>query len=349
MGFFSTSCSARRSEPAATEAAPSTPATEAAPAAAAARPFARRSGHDHDHSQRPEPHALDQPGGSAPSDRAALRSAAHVDRSIRRRCAPRRSSPSGSSCASASRAHRRTAEEVSTHVHGALGRGAPAATTTSFLRARAARQLEPITDTLKRVRREDPGSSTASASAAYGALTQQVRGARRGPGAPAGRDRQPAHARSARRRCAAGGARSSSKRVVELAGMLEHCDFDEQETATERRRHCSAPTSSSSCPAARTSSSTRRCRSRRYLDALEAEDEDTRRSAHARATPGRCATTSTKLGAKAYWQQFEPAPEFVIMFLPAETLLPRRAASPTPALLELGPRVRRDPRLARRR
>ena len=52
------------------------------------------------------------------------------------------------------------------------------------------------------------------------------------------------------------------KRVVELAGMIEHCDFMEQHTMqADDDERASGPTSSSGCPAASRSSSTRRRRS----------------------------------------------------------------------------------------
>ena len=53
------------------------------------------------------------------------------------------------------------------------------------------------------------------------------------------------------------------KRVVELAGMLDYCDFASRRATRDDEGGCSAPTWSSSSPAARRSSSTRRCRSRR--------------------------------------------------------------------------------------
>src|SRR5581483_7948929 len=72
-----------------------------------------------------------------------------------------------------------------------------------------------------------------------------------------------------------------------------------------------------------------------YLDALEAEDE-TQRRVHLQNHARQVRDHITKLGAKRYWHQFEPAPEFVIMFLPDETFF-RVACEADADLLELGP------------
>ena len=109
------------------------------------------------------------------------------------------------------------------------------------------------------------------------------------------------------------------RRIVEAAGMLGHCDFTEQATASYEDRvvrpdlvvrlsggkhvvvDAKAPFSA-------------------YLEAMEARDEATRNArldAHARHLRGHV----DALAAKEYWAAFDPTPEFVVLFIPADPFL----------------------------
>jgi DNA recombination protein RmuC len=107
------------------------------------------------------------------------------------------------------------------------------------------------------------------------------------------------------------------RRVVELAGMLEYCDFTEQETLFGERRQ--RPDLIVRLP--------NRCQIvvdskvsfEAYLRAVESEDETTRLrhlADHARQVRSHVKSLSEK----AYWQQLPCSPEFVVAFLPLEPL-----------------------------
>lgn len=123
------------------------------------------------------------------------------------------------------------------------------------------------------------------------------------------------------------------KRVIELAGMLEHCDFVQQESAsTEDGRQ--RPDVIVRLPGGRRIVIDAKATYDAYLDAHAAADDDAR-AAHLKRHAKLVRDHMTALGRKAYWESFSPTPEIVIMFLPGEMLF--SAALQTDAtLLDLG-------------
>jgi len=124
------------------------------------------------------------------------------------------------------------------------------------------------------------------------------------------------------------------KRVVEMAGMLAHCDFVEQASERDDTGRLLRPDLVVRLPGGKSIVVDSKAPLDAYLDAAESEDDDARRShlsRHARLVRDHM----TKLGQKRYWQQFEPAPEFVVMFLGDEAWF-RAALDHDPSLLEAG-------------
>lgn len=121
------------------------------------------------------------------------------------------------------------------------------------------------------------------------------------------------------------------RRVVELAGMQAHCDFDEQESRdTEHGRQ--RPDMLVRLPAGKTIVVDVKTPIDAFMDAVAAEDDHHREAAldrFARHVKEHIAS----LAAKSYWAQFEPSPEFVVLFLPGEAYF-SAALQRDPALIE---------------
>ena len=123
------------------------------------------------------------------------------------------------------------------------------------------------------------------------------------------------------------------KRVVELAGMVEHCDFSEQETlATDDGRL--RPDMIVKLPGERNVVVDAKVPLEAYLDALAADSEDTRREQMARHA-AQIRAHVVKLSAKSYWAELPCTPEFVVMFLPSEAMY-SAALQEIPSLIEEG-------------
>jgi len=121
------------------------------------------------------------------------------------------------------------------------------------------------------------------------------------------------------------------RNVVEFAGMVEYCDYVSQAT-TSTDDGTLRPDLVVRIPGGKHVVVDAKAPLSAYLDAFETSDEAQRErlfADHARQVREHV----TKLSAKAYWRQFEPSPDLVVMFLPDESYL-RTAHEHDPSLQE---------------
>ena len=121
------------------------------------------------------------------------------------------------------------------------------------------------------------------------------------------------------------------RRVVELAGLSEHCDFTEQEHIPAEGGAL-RPDLLVRMPESRTIVVDAKTPLDAYLAAIEATDDESRRVALARHAM-QVEQRVRELSQKSYWEQFEHSPEFAVLFLPGDQFL-SAALVERPDLLE---------------
>ncbi|HEV8103043.1 MAG TPA: DNA recombination protein RmuC [Gaiellaceae bacterium] len=104
------------------------------------------------------------------------------------------------------------------------------------------------------------------------------------------------------------------KRVVELAGMVDYCDFRTQESERDDEGRLLRPDLVVKLPGGKSIVVDAKVPIGAYLDAVNADDVEVKRTHMARHA-AQVRDHIGKLGQKRYWRQFEPSPEFVVMFV----------------------------------
>jgi DNA recombination protein RmuC len=123
------------------------------------------------------------------------------------------------------------------------------------------------------------------------------------------------------------------RRVVELAGMLNYCDFTEQ-THVQSEDGRLRPDLIVRLPAGKTIVVDAKAPIEAYFESARSVD-DAERLGHLRRHAAHIRAHIESLTRKAYWDQFPAAPEFVVLFLPGENFF-SAALEQDPALIEHG-------------
>jgi DNA recombination protein RmuC len=123
------------------------------------------------------------------------------------------------------------------------------------------------------------------------------------------------------------------KRVIELAGMVDHCDFRMQQSVRDDEGQLVRPDLVVRLPGGKSIVVDSKVSVDAYLDAV-ACDEPVQRKAHLERHASQVRDHMAKLAQKAYWQRFDDTPEFVVMFVDEGIF--RAALDADPSLFEKG-------------
>jgi len=191
--------------------------------------------------------------------------------------------------------------------------------------------VSPVRESLDKVDARIQALETARASA-YAGLQEQVRGLAEGE-----RELRAETGKlvTALRSPAARGnwGEMQLRRVVEMAGMVDRCDFQTQASVTTEEGR-QRPDLLVHLPAGKTVVVDAKTPLDGYLRAIEAANEATRKECladHARQVRAHL----NALSRKSYWEQFDQAPEFAVLFLPGECFF-SAALEADPSLIEFG-------------
>ena len=194
-------------------------------------------------------------------------------------------------------------------------------------------QLKPIEETLRRFG-EHTQALEQSRQKAYGELSTQVRSLSEGQERLRGETGNLVTALRAPNVRGRWG-EIQLKKTVEYAGMVAHCDFVEQSSDRDDEGRLLRPDLIVKLPGGKNVVVDAKAPLAAFLDALNSEDEDLRRT-HFQAHARQVREHIVKLGQKRYWAQFTPTPEFVVMFLPDDSFW-SAALEHDPSLIEVGP------------
>jgi DNA recombination protein RmuC len=194
-----------------------------------------------------------------------------------------------------------------------------------FLKRAGESLVKPVADSLKDVRDKITDLEKTRASA-YGSLSEQLKSLALAQASLQTETTRLSTSLSTTKTAGTWG-ELQLRRVVELAGMVEHCDFTEQESAGDQR-----PDLIVHLPRGQRIVVDAKAPTDAYREAASTADPKVR-AAKLVEHAAKVRSHVDALSAKAYWEQFQPSPEFVVLFLPGDQFL-AAALEADPALLD---------------